>query len=80
MAASSVNVFLTFDPSELICFRSFLVLIFAFQAAVRGSPDSESGFVAGQVVNQIDQPDARAVPHQKIQASEPTGRFSWLAS
>jgi len=33
MVAPSVGVFLTFDPLLLIGFRSFLVLIFAFQAA-----------------------------------------------
>jgi hypothetical protein len=37
IAAPSVCVFLTFDPLSLIGFRSFRVLIFAFQAAVRGS-------------------------------------------
>src|ERR1035437_612906 len=55
IAASSVCIFLMFDLPLLISFRSFLVLIFAFQAAVRGSPDSESGFVMGQVVDQVDQ-------------------------
>lgn len=41
MAAPSVWVFLTFDPSWLIGFRSFRVLIFAVQAAVRCGLDSE---------------------------------------
>jgi UDP-N-acetylmuramyl pentapeptide phosphotransferase/UDP-N-acetylglucosamine-1-phosphate transferase len=36
-AAPSVGVFLTFDLFSLIGFRAFLVLIFALQAAVRGS-------------------------------------------
>src|SRR5712671_6749804 len=43
MASPSVCVFVTFDLSWLIGFRSFLVLIFAFQAA--GSPTSDGGFV-----------------------------------
>ena len=42
-------------------FGSVLVLSFAFQAAIRGSPDSESGFVAGQVVDQVDQANRRRV-------------------
>src|ERR1035437_10244879 len=33
MAASFVGIFLTFDPSWLLGFRLFLVLIFAVQAA-----------------------------------------------
>ena len=37
IATPSVCVFLTFDPLSLIGFRSFLVLILTFQAAVRGS-------------------------------------------
>ncbi len=64
--------------------RSFLVLICAFQAclcgarrqaAVRGSPDSESGFVAGQVVNQVDQPDGR-----RGAPSPSRGRFLIMAT
>jgi hypothetical protein len=61
MASPSVSVCLTFDPLSLIGFRSLLVLIFAFQAAVRGSPDSESGFVTSQVVDQVDQANGRRV-------------------
>ena len=43
------SVLLRFDPLSLFGLRSFLVLIFAFQRAVPGSLESESGFVAGQV-------------------------------
>jgi hypothetical protein len=60
-AHPSVCFFLTFAPLWLIGFWSFRVLIFAFQAAVRGSPDSESGFVTGQIVNQVDQTNGRRV-------------------
>lgn len=54
------RVFPTFDLLSLIGFRSFLVLIFAFQAALCASPDSESGFVAGHVVDQVVNPMAAA--------------------
>jgi hypothetical protein len=38
IAVPSVCIFLTFDPSWLMSFRSFLVLTFVFQAAVRDTP------------------------------------------
>jgi hypothetical protein len=49
IAAPSVCIFLTFDPLSLVGFRSFLVLIFAVQAAVRelkmqNSPAKDSVF------------------------------------
>jgi hypothetical protein len=37
IAAPSVSIFMMLDRSWLMGFGSFLVLIFAFQAAVRGS-------------------------------------------
>src|ERR1035437_7749279 len=106
MAASFVGIFLTFDPLSLIGFWSLLVLIFAVQAARVNNFRRTILFVAGQVVDQVDQPAgwhqgcpggrwagvrvwmvcpsppamARAVPHQRIPASAPIGKFSWHAA